>query len=160
MHTLTMRPGQIPGIGHLFITAKWDGLRLSLTGVSGPKANGDCAGSCGQCVSELAEVSVYAPGWDADKCARLAELWERWHLNDMRAGSQVQMDWLRANPVSATYPESHYEKAREALRGAGLEPDAEGYRYGSRWRVEDVPSEVITEIFAFPPADRPSPWRD
>jgi len=158
MKTLTMRPGDIPGIGSLFVTAKWDGHRLSITGVSGPKANGDTkpGGSCGQCVGELDEVTIYATGWDADKAARLKAIWQRWHLNDMRAGSQVQEDWLRAHPIPAGTP-NHYEQACVALASAGLNPDADGYRYGHAWKTEDAPAEIIAELFAFPLADRPLP---
>lgn len=157
MKTLTVRPGDIPGVGSLFVTIKWDGRCLSITGVSGPKANGDARGSCGQCRDELDEVTMWAPGWDADKAARLKALWDRWRVNDMRAGSPVQEEWLRANPVSFTYPQSYYEAACEALAGAGLHPDAEGYKYGSRWRFEEVPAEVVEELFSFPVADRPLP---
>lgn len=164
MKTLTVRPGTIPGIGHLFVTIKWDGHRLSLTGVSGPLPSGDARGGCGQILGELDEVTVWAQGWDADKAARLKALWKRWHLNDMRGGSPAQEAWLRANPVSAVYPESHYAKACEALAAAGLHPDpsyernGKPYRYGSAWLTEEVPPEVVAELFALPVADRPNPW--
>jgi hypothetical protein len=154
--TITVRPGDIPGIGSLFVTIEWNGLRLSITGVAGPVANGRAARE-GQCLDALDEVAAWAKGWDAEKGARLKGLWARWHLNDMRAGSRAQEDWLRANPVTATYPESHYDKAFAALDEAGLNPDAEGYRYGHAWKFEDVPAEVVEELFALPIADRPLP---
>lgn len=160
MLRLVMNPGTIPGVGELYVRASWDGHRLSMVGVAGPKANGDARGSSGQCVDELDEVTIWHHGWDAAKGARLKAIWQRWHLNDMRAGSQVQEDWLRANPVEATYPESHYEKASEALAAAGLNPDANGYKYGHAWKTEEVPEEIIRELFAFTPSQRVCPWRD
>jgi hypothetical protein len=164
MHKLTIRPGAISGIGDLFVTIEWKDGRLSISGVSGPKANGDACGSCGQNTGDLLEVSSFATGWSAGMCAKLAEVWERWHLNDMQAGSPAQRKWLCDNPVTATYPESHYEKACAALAEAGLNPDPgyehndKPYQYGHAWLREEVPDKVIKWLFDLPPADRPHPW--
>ena len=158
MHKLIVMPGVIPGVGKLFVTIKWDGLLLSITGASGPSRDGNSKGSFGQCIDELAEVTVFGAGWDSEKCKRLADAWKRWNLNNMRAGSQIQEDWLRANPVSYKYPESHYDNACSALAEAGLNPDADGYRYGSKWKFEDVPADVIAELFALPISPFPHPW--
>jgi len=148
--TLTVMPGTIPGVGMLFVTIKWDGLRLSITGVAGPKANGDARGSCGQRSDELDEVTQWTDGWTPEMGAKFKALWNRWHLNDMRAGSRVQEDWLRANPVNAVCPKSHYEAASEALAAVGLNPDPDGYKYGHAWKFEEVPAEVVERLFSFP----------
>ena len=65
---------------------------------------------------------------------RLADLWERWHLNDLRAGCEHQEDVKRADP-----------DWRERLPVGDSCPVC-GYRYGSEWRYEPVPDEVLTEI--------------
>lgn len=162
-----MRIGTLPNYNgramNVFICAKFTDGKLSLTGVEGPRPSGDADGSCGQIVMGLREPGGLdgfepAPGWSLEKVARLLDLWERWHLNDMRAGSPAQQEFLRANPVAFKYPESHYEKASEALAAAGLNPDADGYRYGHAWRWEDVPADVITEIEAMPDADIQPAW--
>jgi hypothetical protein len=98
-----------------------------------------------------------APGWTTEGIKRFIVLWERWHLNDMQAGSPRQMRWLRENPIKAVYPESHYEKAKEALRVAGLEPD-NGYSYGSKWLHEDIPDEVLRELAELPDTDKQPAW--
>lgn len=101
----------------------------------------------GQCVDT---VAAYFPN-DA-KAKRMVAIWERWHLNDTKAGSPAQEEWLRQNPVSAVYPESHYEKASAALAGAGLNPDpahlhnGKPYAYGSAWLREELPADVVAEI--------------
>lgn len=98
----------------------------------------------GQCVDTIADAFGNPP-----KLARVVALWRRWHLNGMRAGSAVQEEWLRANPLDPTtyaYPKSHYEVASAALAAAGLNPDPTGYKYGSAWVREDVPAEVLTEL--------------
>lgn len=144
-------------LGSTFVTIKWDGKRLSITGVEGPKTNGDCMGGAGQIVDHLA-VTEFAPGWDAAKIEELAAVWKRWHLNDLKAGNPAQEEWLRANPVSYVYPQSHYEEATKALDAAGLNP--QGDRYGHKWNHEDVPADVLEWLQALPDADIANPWRD
>ena len=75
--------------GPVYVTAKWDGRRLSLTGVEG-KRSGDAAGGCGQITNTLTKLTRYAEGWDAARVAELATIWDKWHLNDMRAGCEHQ----------------------------------------------------------------------
>lgn len=72
----------------VFVTVRWDGKRLSISGVVGPKSNGDARGSCGQCIDAVRQckpTAEFAPFRD-----RLVEVWERWHLNDMRADCEHQ----------------------------------------------------------------------
>jgi hypothetical protein len=98
----------------------------------------------GQCVDAIAAQFPH----DA-KAQRMLAIWRRYHLNDMKAGSAVQEEWLRANPIDPAeyaYPKSHYEVASAKLAAAGLNPDADGYRYGSAWKAEPLPAEVVAEI--------------
>lgn len=75
--------------GRLFITIKWDGRRLSITGVEGPKANGDCRGSCGQTGIPLFADRM-AEDWEESIVKRLRAVWDRWHLNDMQPACEHQ----------------------------------------------------------------------
>lgn len=155
--------------GGFYVTIEWmfrnNQDELSVTGVVGPKSNGDAV-SCGQ--TGVHEIVKFAAGWDAEMAAKLAEIWDRWHLNGMRAGSPNQEAFLRANPVNAVYPESHYDKAKAALRLADLDPDPEYmvdgdrlYFYGSKWLYEEVPADVLTWLHELPDnAQRlPDTWR-
>lgn len=104
---------------------RWE---LSLTGVEGPKANGDCVGSCGQITVSNKRLEydrfMPAPGWNRGMIDRLAEIWDRWHLNGMRAGSPAQSAYLREHPYDREVDgPSHYDWAERTLRAAGLEPD-------------------------------------
>jgi hypothetical protein len=154
--------------GGVYVTITWEWSNeqneLSLTGVIGPKANGDARGSCGQ--TGVPNNINFAPGWDAESAAKLDTIWNRWHLNGMRAGSPAQEAWLREHPVSVVYPES-YSKVKDALIEAGLQPDEsflhndEPYSYGSAWLHEDVPTDVLEWLKNLPDnAQRlPECWR-
>ena len=148
--------------GRVFVEVQYrtDG-RLSITGVVGPRSNGDARGSCGQIVDSVRDVPHLAEGWTPGMITRLVEVWERWHLNDMQAGSPRQRAWLEANPISVTYPESHYVVACERLAAADLNPDTEhgDYAYGSAWLREEVPEDVIEFLAGLPTSDAlPTVW--
>lgn len=64
---------------------------LSITGVVGPKSNGD-AYEAGQCCDTVRQCTPGA-GWTADMVARLCDIWQRWHLNDMRPYCEHQREW-------------------------------------------------------------------
>lgn len=83
------RPGKTPD-GDLYVTIQYRDGRLSIVGVEGPKANGDATGGCGQTVDALSRIKAPAPGWEPEDIAKLREVWERWHLNDMQPGCEHQ----------------------------------------------------------------------
>lgn len=148
--------------GHVFAKIKFNANRLSITGVEGPQSNGDCRGGCGQIVVHDWHIVGYAPGWSQALETRFREVWERWHLNDMRAGSPAQMAFLRAHPVTDRL--NYYTRACEALAKAGLHPDpsylrdGEPYSYGSAWIAEEVPAEVVEFLQALPDSDISPAW--
>jgi hypothetical protein len=125
----------------------WDGKRFSATATIWRGANRREALVCGQC---LEEAAAHLP--ENQLAQRILAVWRDWHLNDMRAGSPAQQAWLKANPVEAVYPESHYEKACKALAEVGLNPDpghlhnGKPYAYGSAWLTEEIPAETVSEI--------------
>jgi hypothetical protein len=143
----TVLIGSTQDTGHTWCRIKFDGKRLSITGVEGPKSDGDCRGSCGQIVDHLSAVTTFAEGWDAALISRFQQIWRDWHLNDMQAGSPSQTAFLRANPVNDRL--NYYDSACSALRSAGLNPDrgylhnGQPYNYGSTWLEVDVPDDVI-----------------
>lgn len=63
--------------------------RLSITGVEGPRSNGDAWGSCGSGIKLTTEHGV-SGDWTEEMVTKFSEIWERWHLNDMRAGCKHQ----------------------------------------------------------------------
>ena len=80
----------------VFVHIKYDGQRLSISGVDGPENNGDCYGSCGQIVGlkiSKPHRIFYPHPFTQSTIDRLYEVWKRWHLNDMRPGCEHQRDW-------------------------------------------------------------------
>lgn len=75
---------------------------------------------------------------------KLSEIWERWHLNDMRAGTFSQEQALRE--VKDSFDRlSWYEQACDYLNSVGLLYD-NGYKYGTAWLTEELPEDVIEYV--------------
>lgn len=119
------------------ITYRADG-RLSLAG-SGRHGSGQ--------VYEHLTKDNPATGFTKEDCVRLMQVWQRWHLNDMRAGTPKQEDVVRKWRQTAA--DTGYSAACKMLDSIGLLTD-NGYRYGSRWLKEDVPEEVLKWLFTLP----------
>lgn len=150
--------GKIDG-GKVFLTWTLDQGGFSMSGEIWNWQGTDLR-SVGQNVEEIAAAF---PGHA--RVQLMAEIWRRYHLNDMRAGSPDQELWLRAHEVewekAKARGEDYYAWASAGLAAARLNPDPNfiyvgegaanvrqqgGYRYGSAWVREEIPAEVISEI--------------
>jgi len=111
---LRVHPRSVDGVYYgIFVKVVWDGARLSLTGVEGPTKNGDAHGSCGQIRIDATKYDKLPTGWTPELLGELAEIWERWHLNDMRAGCEHQRAlWDTQHEVEIVT----YSLTREAIR--------------------------------------------
>ena len=141
-----------------------DDGRLFIAGVVGPDRSGGCRGSCGQIQGHLGPIR-FDEGWNDDILAEFRQVWDRWHLNDMQAGTPEQTDALKPFYAERTYPENTYSHACEYLKGLGLyevpdtRPGREGqmYRYGTAWLTVAVPQHVIDWLMALPTSTVPLP---
>lgn len=160
--TRVLLPGTVPDGSRrfsLFVTVKWDGARLSIVGVEGPMKNGNARGGCGQV--GVSRDLVPAVGWTPDMVDALRSAWDRWHLNDMNAGTPEQMEYLRSHggPME-------YGAACDTLKAAGIltVPDprdpSRSYTYGSAWLSEPVPEDVLSVLASLPESPTPHPWGD
>lgn len=71
--------------------------KLSISGVIGPKSNGDALGSCGQiCMGLSVDEISPAKGWGKTKIKQFLSVWDQWHLNDMSPATKAMKDagWL------------------------------------------------------------------
>jgi hypothetical protein len=157
---------------------------LSITGVEGPKANGDAWGSCGQIgggggfrEGDGLKIDRLAPGWTREMVDRLDEIWSAWHGNDMRAGCEHQraQGWNR-RPIDPDKPLASYGKHFDGQRSNSwnmltwVRPDEHpdglltkecevcGYKYGTAWLNEPVPDDVLDWLFALPAATKTPAW--
>lgn len=92
--------------------------------------------SAGQCLDHLRLIDWTAWGWTLDDVRSLRMIWERWHLNGMRAEcAHLERQW----------EDSTYGK-RLKLDGPGTVCPESGYRMGRAWLVEPLPDIIITEV--------------
>lgn len=167
----------------VFVTVHWDGEELHFTGVEGPKRNGDAHGSCGQIEMHWRddpECWTYgSPDMPRERVKRLMELWDRWHLNHMKAGCEHQRaDGWDKRPIDPTKPLNTYGKHFPGQRQDSwnmltwVRPDEHpeglltvpcpecGYKYGTAWLREEVPHDVLVELLTYPTSDKlPDRWQ-
>lgn len=90
--------------------------------------------SAGQCLDDAKELLP----------ERLVQIWEYWHLNDMRAGTFAQEQALKE--VKDSFDRlDWYTQACAYLESIGLLYD-NGYKYGSAWLTEELPEDVIEYV--------------
>ena len=77
----------------------------------------------------------------------LYNVWQRWHLNDLRAGTPKQEAEIRKYKAAAGRYE--YKEACDWLEKANLLVD-NGYRYGTAWLKEEVPKYILKWLFSLP----------
>lgn len=219
-----------------FVKIEFADGRLSICGVVGPMNNGNCRGSAGQCTDSIREGQP-ADGWTREMLDKLCDIWDRWHLNDMRpwcehqrelgwaeaAGEEITLHHYRLNQDAYKKRKDAEKAAVEALRkGDPFNPTAEqtffaalpawidiyeplpkemaayyhpkkplydgdygatekktrgwvrfdesehgilckpcpvcGYKYGSSWKTEEVPQEVIDWLLALPDTTVEPAW--
>lgn len=92
----------------------FDGNRLSISGVIGPLPSGNCRGSAGQCVNEI-RAGDPVNGWTREMLDKFCDIWEWWHLNDMRpyCEHQRQLGWDKIAGKKVTL--YHYTLNRAAM---------------------------------------------
>jgi hypothetical protein len=118
--TKTVRIGIAMHINaNVYVKVAWDGKRLSITGVEGPMKNGDAKGSCGQI--RKPDFAEFAPGWTQETADKLWSIWDRWHLNDMRAGCEHQRAaWDTSRKLELTdytWTRKFHDQGRKAADG-------------------------------------------
>jgi hypothetical protein len=158
----------------VFVKIKFDGKRLSITGVEGPTKNGNCYGGCGQ-IKLNPRKAAY--GWTPNLVQSLVDVWEEWHLNDMRAGClhQRALMWDKL-PINSELPTDTYGNhlgegkpptwnmlvwvsRQEHPKGLLSVPcDECGYKYGTAWLFEEIPAEVLIFLRSLPDSPIKPAW--
>lgn len=112
--------------------------------------------SLGQISNDLTnEALKLSEGFEHSDIFNIQNIWNRWHLNDKRAGTPKQEAFIRQWKLSNRYD---YSAACDALAKVGLLYD-NGYKYGSSWLKEELPIDVIEYLFSLPAVSGTS-WID
>lgn len=77
---------------------------------------------------------------------RIVEIWQRWHLNHMRAGLPKQEEWLREHGRGRDYDETRARLHKAGLLVIGRSKGWKGYKYGQAWLREELPDDIRAEI--------------
>ena len=122
--------------------------KLSICGTIWNRLKTDCI-SVGQNSWEIRSLVGFSP-----LMKRVYHIWERYHLNDMKAGSPRQEAYLAG--YEQAFREENFGFMKEwdfddkvyLLEKAGLQPDHthNNYRYGSAWLYEPIPDDILAEI--------------
>lgn len=104
--------------------------------------SGECDGSMGQCDDSI------DPATDSQKT--LLDIWGKYHLNTMNAGTPEQKNALNKATLK-NINVSDYGKACNYLKFIDLytvQNEGKPYNYGSSWLIELLPTNTITIINA------------
>lgn len=108
------------------------------------QSNGDDIEMGGQCVDtiwELFKNEIQKP----ELYKEIMDLWKKYHLNDMKAGTPAQEaaveEYLKTNNYD-------YKEVCNHLYTIGLlrDPQFLDYRYGTDWLYSPIPDEDLTRI--------------
>jgi hypothetical protein len=132
---LSTVPGEHVTVTHGTVS---DPVRLSLSGEVVEYRHRD-AYAAGQIVDTLDEITTPAPGWTLDEIREVREIWQAWHLNDMRAAC-AHMD-----PNTLVREPDSYGGSRIACGAANTCP-VSGYTYGSAWLTAPLPDDIQARI--------------
>lgn len=127
------RPGDVQTVQHGPVPAS--ALRIAISGeLYEPRHRVAWAG--GQIVEAIRTVQPGPWGsWTQADITSLCDIWERWHLNDMRAGCAHQGK-----------PRMHSPNGYPQVDLASVAPcPVTGYTYGHAWLVELLPDDVLAE---------------
>jgi len=147
-------------------------LVLSMQG-SGRRPNAKDIDYGGQCQDSIRDMlprfkSLAMP---KDLIIEALDIWDRWHLNDMKAASNRQSAHLKrfedhVGPVRWEEMKraagDWYSLCKLILEKAGLLEDR-GYIFGHAWLVEEMPRgimERVRDVFTTAPAPDPKPAKN
>jgi hypothetical protein len=135
----------------VYIEIKLDNGRLSISGHARLNSRTDYA-YCGQIQDEInmKNITRLRGGYDWRKLGRLLEIWDEWHLNDMRPECEHQHKLM---PAARERNGEDFFNAANLTNIWGIPefrqcPEC-GYKYGTAWKKAEVPAEVLEFLRSF-----------
>ena len=102
----------------------------------------------GQCLDKLMEIYKEQNIAVPSRIKLLTELWEKYHLNDLHAGTPEQENYLHS--IGITNFGNNYKKCCEELKKVNLyECEWKGKKsyFGGSWFHWDIPAEDMEKIY-------------
>lgn len=141
--------------------------RLSITGVVGPRKNGN-AYCFGQCLVDIRNGEP-TKRWTKEMVEKFCSIWKEWHLNDMcpECEHQRALGWpelAREKVViqkhgKETTEERGFIRFEEDDRGILCKPcPVCGYKYGTQWKKKEAPQDVIDFLMSLPETKVQPAW--
>lgn len=142
-----------------FCKVEFTNGNLSISGVIGPRSNGGCKGSCGQCEDEIRK-GIPTEGWTQEMVEKFCDIWDEWHLNDMRpycqhqkklgwdklAGKPAKLYNYRLSRIAIGKRRAAESAALNALRnGEMFSPTEEQVRFATIPYSMQLPEEISGE---------------
>lgn len=107
-------------------------LELGISGLIKDKGARRVSGA-GQVVDDVRRIVEPAEGWTRAELHKLAEVWDRWHLNGLKAGCAHM-------PANA-------EVGKTECPVQAADPKVEKpYVYGTAWLIEALPEDVVKQV--------------
>jgi hypothetical protein len=166
-------PGSINSYGRngikVFCKISFKNGNLSISGVEGPKANGNAIGGCGQIEmgmdNEYLKYFYPAENWTKDLFLKFIATWREWHLNDLQSGCEHQreMGWdeilLDKSKPKTQENMAMWHTTKENPNGLLSEPcPICGYKFGSAWLKKEIPQDVIYFLKSLPETELTPAW--
>tara|TARA_R100000278_G_scaffold33502_1_gene30424 strand:- start:219 stop:713 length:495 start_codon:yes stop_codon:yes gene_type:complete len=127
------------------VELNFDGVRFSASGTIWNHLKTDCY-SAGQ---NLDTIKKFLP--NNKLFNKIYDIWKKYHLNDMTAGSPKQEEYLKSI-ISEDSLDYSYDLKCEKLKEVNLLHDksylydGKPYQYGTAWLTTEIPTEVKQEI--------------
>lgn len=131
----------------------WESLlKISPENVIKLSITGHYRGGYGQIQDSIGDMEFTKQLVDDNTLNQLLEIWDKYHLNDIKAGTRLQTEFLefaKTNPNLKWDNLNHYEFCLHILRQHQLMIDVESnpqrpYKYGSQWLFKSIPADVIS----------------
>ena len=122
---------------------------LKISGVEGPLPTGNAIGSSGQLLLsddnnadvKCLTIEKLAPKWNHKMLMTFSYVWKRWHLNHTRHTCEHQRE------LGQTWRTHPAAKCLDC-----------GYKLGTEWKREELPTSVVTFLNALPETDQTPSW--
>ena len=91
---------------------------------------------------------VYDAGYKKEDILKLLDIWDNYHLNNLRSGTKKQTDAVREFREKNKITEWAYEKECDYLKSIDLYED-DGYKYDTEWLFEPLPRHITLWVILF-----------